>query len=84
MVDERLRGILRFKAALDAAVSDASENPALSVNDILNVLVQHLAIRTVDTGASYDAMMDAFDETYEERLAQKKPVIMLVSEALDE
>jgi hypothetical protein len=84
MVDERLRGILKFKAALDRAVSDASEDENLSVDDILNVLVQHLAIRTVDTGASYDAMLDAFEDTYAERFDEKKPILMLHSEPLEE
>lgn len=84
MLDDRIRSILRFKEALDLVVADASEDPNLSVNDILNVLVQHLAVRAVDTGASYDALMDAFDEMYEERFDEKKPVLMLHSEPLEE
>jgi hypothetical protein len=84
MVDERLRSILRFKEALDHVVADASEDENLSVNDILNVLVQHLAIRAVDTGASYDALLEAFDATYEERFEEKQPLVMLHSEPLEE
>ena len=84
MVDARLRGILKFKGALDEAVRQASLDESLSVNDIMNVLVQHLAVRTADIGASYDAVLDAFEETYEERFTEKKPLVMLQETPLDE